>query len=603
MNTLKIDYNYNITELLKNDKNELIISLNGSHVLSRYKDDYWDLSFKMLSNNSSKIKGVSFDNKKINNISLKKFPFLYEALKDIAYKMIVSGEKTQTIYHKINRIMYFYNYIVNECKKENINDMEENEIEFYFNYISNNKKNLSKSIILSYLNAVKSFFTYRMELIYNIRFEPFVNITNKSLFKHKDNKQKEIIEDDVWQEITLSCDNKINEFIKNVKEERYIIEHYKCKLNKGMKLKARDISRLSKYFKDKYVTVDNHKAYLENIQYYGGILIQAYTGMRMSELLSLKRNCVVKEDYETSTFKGEITKIKGITFKYEDVTSIDTAEGRLVEWYCPNIILKVIEVLSLISEYTETVLKNYADDSIDIKDKLGNLFISVKKPISKNENGLVSFTRFDLKYNEKINELGIKTPIKITSHSFRRTFARFLARSILKIEIDIIKEQFKHFSKDITLYYMRESDKMDSAFSELVEGYINAQNNNDSKNEKALYDKIDSTLQQAIMTANNFDELSIFMAGRQLKVVNEYTATINDKSSILSPIECLTCDGNVILPDIHKSYWSELLVMYNELIELEPNAVRFQQERNMVEKVLNKLDNKEIYITGDRNEQ
>ena len=50
MNTLKIDYNYNITELLKNDKNELIISLNGNHVLSRYKDDYWNLSFKMLSN-------------------------------------------------------------------------------------------------------------------------------------------------------------------------------------------------------------------------------------------------------------------------------------------------------------------------------------------------------------------------------------------------------------------------------------------------------------------------------------------------------------------------------------------------------------------------
>lgn len=603
MNTLKIDYNHNIVELFKNDKKELIISLNGNQILSRYKDDYWDLSFKMLSNNSSKITGLSFNNKTINNISLNKFPFLYEALKDIAYKMIVSGEKTQTIYHKVNRIMYFYSYMVNECKKENINDLEENEIELYFNYISNNKKNLSKSIILSYLNAVKSFFTYRTELKYSIGFEPFVNITNKSLFKHKDNKQKEVIEDSIWKEITVSCENKINEFIKNIEEERYIIEHYKYKINRGMKLKARDISHLSKYFKNTYNTIDNHKIYLENIQYYGGILIQAYTGMRISELLSLKRNCIINEEYETSTFKGEITKIKGITFKYEDVTSIDVPEGLVAEWYCPNIILKVVEVLSLISEYSETVLKNYANYSVDIEDKIGNLFISVKKPIAKNEKGTASFTRFELNYNKKINELGIETPIKITSHSFRRTFARFLARSILKIEIDIIKEQFKHFSKDITLYYMRESNKMDSAFSELIEGYISAENNQDYENKQALYEKIDSTLQQAIMTANNFDELSIFMAGRQLKVVNEYTATINDKNSILSPIECLTCDGNVILPDIHKSYWSELLVMYNELIELEPNAVRFQQERNMVERVLNKLDNKEIYITGDRNEQ
>jgi integrase len=602
MSNLKVDYNYNIIELVKNDKDSLIISLNGDEVLSKYKDDYWDLSVKLLTNNSSKIKGISFENKNINNIKLNKFPFLHEALKDVTYKMIVSGEKTQTIYHKVNRIMFFYHYIVNECNKNNLNELTKDEINMFFNYLKINKSEFSKSIVLSYLNAVKMFFKYRVELKYNIEFEPFLEVTSGSLAKHKSNKQKEVIPDEDWKYIVSCCENEINEFVTNISEEKYIIENYKDKLNKGMKLKARDILHKSQYFREKYKTVINHKIHLENIQYYGGILIQAYTGMRMSELLSLKRDCIIREKYETETFKGEITKIKGITFKYEDVTSIDIAEGRSAYWYCPNVILRVIEVLNVISEYTEVVLKNHTNNSNDIKDKMGNLFVSVKKPIAKSKNNVVSFTRFDLSYNKKINELGIETPFKITSHSFRRTFARFLARSILKIEVDIIKDQFKHFSKDITLYYMRESDKMDAAFSELIEGYITAQDNNDVENEKALCEKIDYSLQQAIMTANNFDELSIFMAGRQLKVVNEYTATINDKNTVFSPIECLTCDGNVILPDVHKSYWEELLVMYKELIEHEPNAIRFQQERKMVEEVLNKLNKKEVYITGGDNE-
>lgn len=42
--------------------------------------------------------------------------------------------------------------------------------------------------------------------------------------------------------------------------------------------------------------------------------------------------------------------------------------------------------------------------------------------------------------------------------------------------------------------------------------------------------------------------------------------------------------------------------MYNELIEHEPNAIRFQQERKMVKEVLNKLNKKEVYITGGDNE-
>jgi len=224
----------------------------------------------------------------------------------------------------------------------------------------------------------------------------------------------------------------------------------------------------------------------------------------------------------------------------------------------------------------------------------------VKKPIAKLETKSASFQRFEINYDRKINELGIDTSFKITSHNFRRTFARFLARSILKIEVDIIKEQFKHFSKDITLYYMRESEKLDSSFSELIEGYIKEKE--DTIEKKVLFDKIDNKISKALVTANNYNELSIFMAGRQLKVVNDYASTINEESTVFSPIECLTCEGNIILPDVHKSYWIELELMYEELINLEPNSIRFKQELNMVKKVIKKLNKNEAYISGENNE-
>jgi len=168
----------------------------------------------------------------------------------------------------------------------------------------------------------------------------------------------------------------------------------------------------------------------------------------------------------------------------------------------------------------------------------------------------------------------------------------------LEIEVDIIKEQFKHFSKDITLYYMRESEKMDSSFSELIEGYIDEKGTG-SNEEKLYFEKIDECISRAIKNASNYDELAIFVTGRQLNVVNDYIATINDKNKVLTPIECLSCEGNIILPDLHKDYWVELKVMYEELITLEPNAIRFQQELNMVKNVLSKLNKNEAYISGE----
>jgi len=595
MNKINVIYNNDIRQCDNKEKENLIVSIEDKKVLSYYKDNIWILNHKLLYNNNAKMNSINFTNKKINaELMLSERPFLLESLKDVTYKMIVSGEKAQTVYHKVNRIVFFFNYIVTVCKKESLSELNKKEIEDYIYYLKKEKEKYNKECIISYLNAVKSFFNYRKELKYNIEFEPFLNVK----IHNKSAKQKNIIDEVEWKKITNLCEKEIDLFIKNFKNEKFIIEHYIEKIKKRVKLKARDVASRSEYFESKYGTIGNHKFYLENIQYFSAILIQAYTGMRISELLSLRQKCIVEDYYESEKFKGKILKIKGKTFKYEDSASTDSSEGKEAEWYCPEVLVKVFNALDLISKYTSEVLRSHEINSNHINYNIGSLFISVKKPVAKINSKNASFQRMDLFYNEKIKILGIDTKFKITSHHFRRTFARFLAKSILEIEVDIIKEQFKHFSKDITLYYMRESEKMDSSFSEIIEGYIDEKGTG-SDEEKLYFEKIDECISRAIKSASNYEELAMFVTGRQLNVVNDYIATINDKNKVLAPIECLSCEGNVILPDLHKDYWVELKVMYEELITLEPNAIRFQQELNMVKNVLSKLNKNEAYISGE----
>jgi len=184
------------------------------------------------------------------------------------------------------------------------------------------------------------------------------------------------------------------------------------------------------------------------------------------------------------------------------------------------------------------------------------------------------------------------------SHCFRRTLARFLSRSLIDIEIEAIKEQFKHFSKDVTLYYMREDKQLESNFAELLEEYEGAETNDNENGRELIFDKMRDSIGSAILTANNLDELMLLTNGKQLTVVNEYAASISDSTKIFSPIDCLTCEGNVIIPTIHYEYWAEMLATYDELIDIEPNSIWYKKEREMVQGVIKTLKENKVYITG-----
>ncbi len=47
-------------------------------------------------------------------------------------------------------------------------------------------------------------------------------------------------------------------------------------------------------------------------------------------------------------------------------------------------------------------------------------------------------------------------------------------------------------------------------------------------------------------------------------------------------------------------YWKEMLILYKELIELEPNSIWHKKEHLSIKNVVNKLNNGEAYISGEK---
>lgn len=323
-----------------------------------------------------------------------------------------------------------------------------------------------------------------------------------------------------------------------------------------------------------------------------------FTGMRISELLSLKINCILKEDIVIEKQKEHIIKIKGKTFKYESEDSSKGEHGRDTTWLCPPIVEDAILALETISSQRRYLYNYFLDNDLfpELRNKINKhkdeLFVNVR--FSKKPDPITSGD-ISSKYKSFLLENGLKLDhIKLTSHCFRRTLARFFARSLLKLPVDVLKEQFKHYSKDITHYYMKEDLNSDQSFAEMIEGYSDSEN----YDKKLFFSKNSDKIGSSILTSNNIDQLLELANGRQIEVINNYMASFSDTNNKISALDCLSCDGIIIIPEMHIDFWREMLVVYQEVQQLEPNNNWYKYEMNMVMDVVNKLENNEIYITG-----
>lgn len=221
------------------------------------------------------------------------------------------------------------------------------------------------------------------------------------------------------------------------------------------------------------------------------VVCGAFSGMRESELASLVEGCFVREygfDDE------EFCWIKGKTYKLE-------TEPKSVRWMVPSVVEKAIQVAERISapvrkeaEERITELENSLEtqnlnpeqlkslsselnllrlhrSSIFMGDRLRcwtssscSLFL---KQIA--EYADIRIEEEDLPHlsqNMRQN-LGQIWPLK--NHQFRRTFAVMVARNLMG-DVRYLREHFKHWSLDMTLYYARhEQDYLDgNIMSEII---------------------------------------------------------------------------------------------------------------------------------------
>ena len=593
----------NIREIGTHQKYDLPVSAilnNGDiEVVSKYSDDIWN--FKHLHKNvrtTSNKYTIIFSNTNIGEKKLIDYPFLCESIKNVLYNKLMSGIKISTLTGSYWRYTYFLNWLVSNKNIFKLSNINESILTEYMDFILSSSEKKTVTHTSKLLASLRDLYKYGKNMDNSLNFLPYKGIKIHIITLKKGNvvedKQREIIPDELWKKITQVSEIQIDEFLLNLKKEKAINEFF---INK-MECYDGDLRRLLMNNKKEISSsigesfnITDFRNLRHNTLISCCIIIQAYTGMRVSELMSLKRNCIIQEDVHFRDSDYKVMKIKGLTFKYEKQKGLNSESGSYAEWLCPNVAKKAIDTLEIITDWQHKVYSMPKFNELT-GDKKTLLILNQYKS-SVNATGIVDFSTNP--YKKFLELKGVDVNINLTSHCFRRTLARYFAKSLIDIPVEALKSQFKHFSNDITYYYMREDNNVDNSLVELMESFSEAKINNKKEKTTQLSVLIEKNIDDIILTANNIDDLIDIVDGKQVKIINEYMSTIAENPESLSPIDCLTCDSVLIIPELHLDFWKEMLIMYNEMLEFEPDSIWYKQERLMIKNVVETLENGNIY--------
>jgi integrase len=218
------------------------------------------------------------------------------------------------------------------------------------------------------------------------------------------------------------------------------------------------------------------------------IVCATFSGMRASELSSLEVGCFYRE----AGFDNEIFSwLKGKSYKLEK-------DPKPAKWMVPEVVGLAVDVATRLGERgrascKENILrmeKNLAQTTVQdtsykslisylakAKNHQHALMFTERKSGIINSLGkssclsaLANFSTHFGAYVHQEDMNGIQDRDKIspgkiwplTPHQFRRTFAVFVARNIMG-DVRYLREHFKHWSIDMTLYYTKINSNIDSS--------------------------------------------------------------------------------------------------------------------------------------------
>ncbi|MEZ8152593.1 site-specific integrase [Vibrio splendidus] len=455
----------------------------------------------------------------------------------------------------------------------------------------NNSQSMISSIQQEYrLQPLFQLYKYRSLLKCALASPPFGRYSASAVVGNKKKyKQTHVIEESSWVliiqaawEVVGRSDSAIQLYNNYWGSERPKLESSPTR-DGTLPSKGTLSSRLHKYLVqhgyDSYSTLEWEIILFEAA---AAVLILGLTGMRQSELSSLSKECYQEKSSDFSVIQFKSSYLQGTTFKYAHLP-----EGEPHRWLVPSKLKLVIDKVNRLNHCRRERTEKYLEQHI-LRGKYYRLWGEARRTQSclfvspgLNANHKLSSRwgrstikrRVDTFMEYLSNEQGLSTPVRITPHMFRRTFARFIAISPLG-SVEALREQFGHRTGDITEYYTQGGDEEilnwiledQSSFQQAV---IETQLNNNDSLHGGLGDAVSSGefASRDFQTSKNLKTLRKKIGVGMEVQLNAHSVSVRpvDKGACanncrLNRVQCISCENCVITP-AQLPFWEDQLTI------------------------------------------
>lgn len=501
---------------------DIIISQNGSVVVSRYKDDHWDLNPYSTSPNKEPI--FSFPRiLKIRNSEGTLERKIIDEMKSFLILLLyvyrggrfgrISVQTFRRHFYSIAKIGRFCIKINKEDKYDfmRIRDVFSNARMFHI-FLSENPDIKSNRAMIDTIN------TFRTVSQKHLGFKVAnIKLDEKSARNHH---QHPVIPAGIYLTLVNKLSDEINffvtqsnrlvNFISEFNEVSVGKAHHTQKsfgLNKNKyRLTTPELIKkhqLTELFSEKYKssTIIKVIGALMRMQYICLHTIILYTGMRISEALNMPFNCISEEiltpeiiddsdgsiSIESETINviysqkmNNIINKKDLVFNIDSYTTKFTGIKEHASWLANEDVIKAIRVLQAINlGMGKAIQKDFSDtlfvcpNHLRGKSRLRTQFKSTEhqpewyKTLILNQEDLDILITNSSEEKLKEGRFILGKPWPLSAHQFRRSLAFYAANSGF-VSLPTLTVQFKHLASSMTKYYCRNFEKIKTIF-----GYYN----------------------------------------------------------------------------------------------------------------------------------
>lgn len=370
------------------------------------------------------------------------------ALKQLAYTMLFLDKprKCLTVIHTFKYMRRFVRFLSErEHPIYRFSDVLESDLERYIDQLRV-RVDLSGEVTAGTLclNLVElnRLFDFRDYLVDSLRYKPTKNSTPRGMAgvqNSRSSKTQAIPDDELKAIIDLAVDyiqNRAPLMFKCLRDYKRFARTVNFVALKGRGVKARYIESHFFLKRKDYCSASELNTSLLHLRTACLILILFCTGMRISEALAIKRNCIRQQlDQNHGTFYW----IHSLLFKTQKSNS-----GSPRSWMCGRLAAQAVSVLEQMGDVLDAGIKTpyllfaYTHFLIDRATSTKKI-----KPLSM---GLA---------DDNLRRFGAANGINIVlhAHRFRKSFARNIVR-YSTTPILALKDHFKHWSLYMTDWYI-----------------------------------------------------------------------------------------------------------------------------------------------------